>query len=168
MFKLGDVVVYGTDGICNIIEETIREFDGRTIEYYVLSPLEKNADLIYVPKNNKKILSKMRHVISMDEANRLIADMPDEVMNWIENDRDRSQAFKNILLYGSILDLLSMTHLLYLKQIEQLEVGKKLHAQDERFLRDAERMLFEELSYILKLSQSEVIKLLKIKKAAVL
>ena len=166
MFKLGDIVVYGTDGICSILEETKREFDGQTFEYFVLSPLEKNADVIYVPKNNEKILSKMRHIISKSEAEELVCNMPNEVMDWIDDDRVRSQAFKDILLYGTVLDLVSMAHLLYLRQIQQLEIGKKLHAQDERFLREAEKMLFEELSYILQLSQSEVIRLLKINKTA--
>lgn len=165
MFKLGDIVVYGTDGICSILEETKREFDGKTFEYFVLSPLEKNADVIYVPKNNEKILSKMRHIISKSEAEELVCNMPNEVMDWIDDDRVRSQAFKDILLYGTILDLVSMANLLYLKQIQQLEIGKKLHAQDERFLREAERMVFEEFSYILQLSQSEVIRLLKNKTA---
>lgn len=163
MYKIGDVVVYGTDGICSIIDETIKEFGKEKYEYFVLCPVDKKADMIYVPKNNEKILSKMRHIISKDEAKQLIDNMPTEVMNWVENDRDRQISFKNVLLYGSTLDLISMTHLLYLKQIEQLEVGKKLHASDERFLRDAERMLFEELSYILQLSQNEVIKLLAAK-----
>lgn len=166
MYKIGDVVVYGTDGICSITDETVKEFGNDKFEYFVLCPVDKKADVIYVPKSNERILSKMRHIISKDEAKLLIDNIPTEVMDWIENERDRQMTFKNVLLYGTTLDLISMTHLLYIKQIEQLEVGKKLHAQDERFLRDAERMLFEELSYILELSQNEVIKLLKTNEAA--
>jgi CarD family transcriptional regulator len=46
---------------------------------------------------------------------------------------------------------------LYSKQIDQMAVGKKLHASDERFLRDAERMLFNEIGYALGISSSEVL-----------
>ena len=43
------------------------------------------------------------------------------------------------------------------QQTEQLAAGKKLHASDERFLRDAERMLFNEIGYALGLTSSEVL-----------
>jgi CarD family transcriptional regulator len=46
---------------------------------------------------------------------------------------------------------------LYNRQTEQLAAGKKLHASDERFLRDAERMLFNEIGYAMGISTSEVL-----------
>ena len=59
-----------------------------------------------------------------------------------------------------------MTRNLYLHQIDLLEQGKKLHAADERFLKDAEKMLFEELAYVFGITVSEVLPMIIEKKEA--
>ena len=41
-----------------------------------------------------------------------------------------------------------------------LEKKKKLHAADERFLKEAEKMLFEELAYVFGITVEEVLPLI--------
>ena len=72
--------------------------------------------------------------------------------------------YKQVLLCGSSEDLLRMTRALYLHQIELLERGRKLHAADERFLKEAEKMLFEELAYVFNITVAEVLPLIIRKK----
>lgn len=157
MFNVGDVVIYGTTGICKLEGITENEFGGEKIEYYVLSPLSRKDDTVFVPKNNEKILSRMRHVLTKEKARELLDNLPEEPMEWITNDRERQRAYKDILLYGSSADVLMMTRSLYLHQLEQYEKGKKLHASDERFLKDAEKMVFDELAYVFGISTQEVL-----------
>ena len=157
MYKIDDVVVYGTEGICRITDITEMKFGGEKSEYYILSPLGKSENTVYVPKNNDKILNRMRKILSRDEAEKLLDSLPLSPMDWIENDRERQIAYKDILLCGKPEEVFSMVTALYNKQTEQMAIGKKLHASDERFLRDAERMLFNEISYALNISPSEVL-----------
>ncbi len=157
MYEINDVVVYGTEGICTITDIAMLKFGGEKSEYYILSPVTKAENTVYVPKNNEKVLSRMRKIITKEEAEQLIDSIPAEPMDWIINDRERQSVFKNILLCGKPEEVLTMISSLYTKQTEQLAAGKKLHASDERFLRDAERMLFNEIGYALGLTSSEVL-----------
>ena len=157
MYQIGDIVVYGTEGIAEIGEVIEREFGGKMMQYFVLHPLEKKTETVYVPIENEKAMSKMRSVLSPEEAERLIEELPQEKAPWIRNDRERQKVYRDMLLYGSSKDVLSMARALYLHQIEQLARGKKLHAADERFMRDAEKMIFAELSYALGITQEEVL-----------
>jgi CarD family transcriptional regulator len=157
MYKINDVVVYGTEGICTITDIAEMKFGGERSEYYILSPVTKAENTVYVPKNNDKVLNRMRRIISREDAERLLDSMPVAPMEWIVNDRERQAAYKNVLLCGKPDEVLRMISSLYNRQTEQLAAGKKLHASDERFLRDAERMLFNEIGYAMGISTSEVL-----------
>lgn len=164
MYKIGSIVVYGTEGLCKICDITERTFGKETSEYYVLSPLSNEAETVFVPKNNEKVLKRMRSILSRERASELLEAAPSEYGEWVENDRERQQMYKQILLCGSSEDLLMMTRALYLHQIELLERGRKLHAADERFLKEAEKMLFEELAYVFNITVAEVLPLITRKK----
>ncbi len=164
MYKIGSIVVYGTEGLCKICDITERTFGKETSEYYVLSPLSNEAETVFVPKNNEKVLKRMRPILSKERASELLEAAPSEYGEWVENDRERQQMYKQILLCGSSEDLLMMTRALYLHQIELLERGRKLHAADERFLKEAEKMLFEELAYVFNITVAEVLPLITRKK----
>ena len=160
MYNVNDVVVYGTEGICRITGITEMKFGGEKSEYYILAPVEKEENTVYVPKNNEKVLRRMRRILTADEASRLIDSLPLEPMDWISNDRERQMAYKEIILCGKPEEVFRMISTLYLKQKDQLAIGKKLHASDERFLRDAEKMLFNEISYALNIRPQEVLSMI--------
>ena len=164
MYKIGSIVVYGTEGLCKICDITERTFGKETMEYYVLAPVENGAETIFVAKNNETRLKRMRPILSRERATELLEAPPSELGEWVENDRERQQMYKQVLLCGSSEDLLRMTRALYLHQIELLERGRKLHAADERFLKEAEKMLFEELAYVFDITVAEVLPLIIRKK----
>lgn len=158
MYKTGDKVVYSAEGLCEICDITERTFGKDKIEYYVLKPLNKNSEVVYVPKNNKRIMERMRKILNREEADELLDNLPAcEEIQWNGNSRERQKEYKEILLCGSSRDVLRMTRTLYMHQIEQLEKGKKLHAVDERFLKEAEKLIFEELAYVFGITVEEVL-----------
>ena len=71
--------------------------------------------------------------------------------------RERQAAFKNILLYGDIRDIILLARKLKFKQDEQESRGKKLHIADERTFREAEKIISEELAYALGIEKDKVI-----------
>ena len=160
MYKIGSIVVYGTEGLCKICDITKRTFGKETTEYYVLRPLSNEAETVFVPKNNEKVLSRMRPVLTKEKAEELLEAPPSDYGEWIPDDRERQQYYKQILLCGSGEDILKMTRALYLHQVKLLEKKKKLHAADERFLKEAEKMLFEELAYVFGITVEEVLPLI--------
>ena len=88
MYQIGDIVVYGTEGIAEIGEEIEREFDGQKLKYLVLHPLEKKTETVYVPVGNEKAMRKLRSILSEEEAETLIDALPQERPDWIKNDRE--------------------------------------------------------------------------------
>lgn len=156
MYKVNDVVIYGTEGICRIVDIQDKQFDEDTIKYYILCPLRKIEDRVYAPCNNEKIMERMRPVLTKDEALCLVNSLKDLPKEWVENERERQRVYKDTLLCGSSDDVLSMIHNLYLHQQRQEDKGKKLHAADEKYLKEAETMLLDELAYALEMTKEQV------------
>lgn len=156
MYEIGDVVVFGAEGLCRIEEITEKKFEKEKIKYYVLRQLDRENSVNYVPVNNEKSVSKMREVLTENEIRQIISEDIPETSGWIENNRERQLAFKEIILYGDSRDLIRLVRDLHIRRKEQAARGKKLHAADERIFKDAENIVFEEIAYALKIPRENV------------
>lgn len=156
MYEIGDVVVFGAEGLCRIEEITEKKFGKEKIQYYVLRQLNRGNSVNYVPVNNEKSVSKMRAVLTEKEIREIISETSGTASNWIENNRERQLAFKEIILYGDSIDLIRLVRDLYIRRKEQAANGKKLHAADERVFKDAENIVFEEIAYALRIPKEKV------------
>lgn len=159
MFKVNDYVVYGSTGVCQIIDITKEHnSDKNVIEYYVLKPVFDNNDnsnlTIKTPINNKKVL--IRNIISKDDALSLIASSPDKETIWINDERQRSEKFKSILKSGECKGWLKLIRSIRLEQQEKDALGKKLSKRDEDIMRVAGKNLNEEFAIALNISPNEV------------
>lgn len=156
MFQINDTILYGADGICVIKEITERTFGGKTQEYYVLEPVYGNQSTIYVPTGSEKLLAKMRRILSAEEIHELIESMPEDELLWIENESERKQAYSEILRSGDRKAMVRLIKTLYLRQQELKQSNRKFHACDERFMKDAEKILYHEFAHVLHLKPQEV------------
>ena len=95
--------------------------------------------------------------MSKDEIDALIKSMPDIDVKWIENDAQRSESFKKIIKSGDRKEIMKMVRILYLHRKDQLDHGRKFHAADERFLKEAEHVLFDEFAVVLGIAPEEVV-----------
>ena len=75
MYKVGDLIIYGSTGVCRIADITARNSKGVEQEqlFYVLALLYQNCT-IFIPINNTKIF--MRSIITKNDAERLIDMIP--------------------------------------------------------------------------------------------
>mgnify|MGYP003219050853 CR=1 FL=1 len=77
MFQAGDLLVYGTTGVCRVLSiDRRQERVGSTRQerlYYQLKPIYQGG-LIYTPVDNDKV--SMRPIISRQEAEDLISEIP--------------------------------------------------------------------------------------------
>ncbi len=99
----------------------------------------------------------MRQVMSADEIHELIRNMPEETAEWIENKNERNEKYKAILNSGDRHALVRMVRSLYLHRQRQKELGKKMHITDEKFFKDAEKMLYDEFAAALNIRQEQVL-----------
>lgn len=158
MFFKNDIIRYGAHGVCKIADITEKNFNGVPVEYYVLKPIYNDTSTIYVPLHNQSLTDKMHKVLSAEEIRALIQAMPhEESMWWIDDEEARKRRYQEILVDGDRVELIRMIKALYLRQREQQAKGRKLHMADDRFFKEAERMLYEEFALVLQMKKEEVL-----------
>ena len=157
MYNIDETVLYGQQGVCKITDITVKEVCGQSIEYYVLTPIFNEKSTIFVPKNNDKLVSKIRKTLNEDEIYNIIKLIPNEKCIWIEDDNKRSAEYKNILSCGNRIKLIQLIKTLYQYKKQKIENGKKLHISDEHFLKEAEKMLYDEFATVLNIDRNEVL-----------
>lgn len=152
MFKVNDVITYGTQGVCKIVDIEEKTVSGAKKKYYVLKPIKDQCSTIYAPIDNEHVSKKMRRLLTKDEINNLIDSMPDEKTDWISNDNERKECYNGILASGDHLELIKMIKAIYAHKKEREADGKRLHMSDEHFFKAAEQILYNEFQYVLDLS----------------
>ena len=152
MFNVNDVIIYGAQGVCKITGIEEKKISGAKRLYYVLESLSNTASTVYVPTDNEHVLKKMRRLMSTEEIHALIDAMPTEATQWIQNENERKECFKRIIMSGTPSELIKMIKSIYMHKKEREAEGKRLHMSDERFFKDAEQILYNEFQYVLELS----------------
>jgi len=159
MYHIGEVVSYGTTGICTIEDirmESLSRSGANKQEYYVLRPKATPTCVTYVPTGNAVLLGKMRRIMSCDEINQMIDTIRGQSLEWIEDTRQRAETYQKILSGGITAELLKLISCLYLEKQNRIRGGKKFCATDEKILSSAERIVSEEFSYALRITEKEV------------
>lgn len=157
MFKQGDIVSYGTTGVCKIDGEMENKVKGEIKKYLVLKPVYQENSKVFVPMDNEELKDRMKPLLTAEEINELIENMQDDDTQWILNDNERAGIFKDAIKGGDREKLVKMVRVLYLHRKTQLEKGRKLHASDEHYLKDAEKLLFDEFALVLGIDPDEVV-----------
>lgn len=160
MYKVNDAVVYSTYGVCKITAIEERDFSGENVEYYVLRPVTDTRNTFYVP-TSKGDENNLRPVYTREDVDELIKAMPEYEFIWIESRLERKDAYKKIIEKGDHVDLIKLIKALYIRSQTLAASNRKLNSTDERFLREAENLLYDEFAYALEIPRSEVVPYIK-------
>lgn len=156
MFQKGAYVVKIPEGICKI--ENVLTLDitgtGKDREYYMLIPLHENSARIYVPVDHAK--DRIRNVISKEDAMKFIKSIPDISEKDIENEKTREQEYKTAILSCNNEKIVSIIKSIYTRKQERIEQGKTVTATDDRYFKQAENILFSELSFVLNIPKENM------------
>lgn len=156
LFKIGEYVLYKGTGVCRFEDITEREFGQKVRKYYVLKPLEEARSTIYVPADSEKSLAKIRKILSEDEIKAIINEMPKESVDWIEDANERKSRFRDAINSGEPRRLIRTVKSLYSRRQELLKRGKKLNMADAQFMKEAQRLLYDEFAMGLHMKPDEV------------
>ena len=157
MFQAGDLVVYGTTGVCRVesIDQPNMTGADRHKKYYRLKPFYQDG-VIYTPVDNTKV--SIRPVISRENAENLI-----DLIPGIRAEAYRAptlqalaQHYQTAFQSHSCQDLVELIMSIYTKQQETTSQNRRLGMVDERFLKQAERLLYGELAVALEIPFDEV------------
>lgn len=150
MFEVGDMIVYGRTGVCRV--ERIEE--NKNGRFYALMPLYQNCSIL-TPVEGKVF---MRPVISRDEAEELIAALPDLEAQPCEGKglRELTDRYQVSIDSHDCREWAAMTKSIYAKRRIALREKRKFGAVDERFMKEGEALLFGELAVALDLPPEQV------------
>lgn len=154
MFEIGDYVVYGNKGVCQIKDVGPINMPGVSKDklYYTLDQIFLRGSTIFTPTDS----DKLREVMSAQEANSLLVDMAAMKPEWVKDDKVRERQFTEILRSGDSRSLCEMIIVLYNRREERIAGGKKATTTDERYFHAAEDILYGELTIALGLKRDEV------------
>ncbi len=156
MFSVGETIVYGTNGVCEIKEISRMKFGSKTGEYYVLSPVNDPRSVLYVPTGNEKLTAKMRPLLSKTELCWIIDEVCGDALPWISDDAGRKSYCDSVVKAGDRRELMRLISMLYLRREELKNNKKHFHNIDAQYLKTAEHMLNDEFSHVLGISADDV------------
>lgn len=149
MFQIGEYVVHGSDGICKVNDITHLDIPGsdKNRQYYLLIPVSENGGRIYSPvESSSKV--QTRKVITKQEADMLIRDIPEIEAAWIDNDKLREMVYKEALKSCDLRELVKIIKNMYERREERISKGKKTTVLDDRYFKLAEDKLYSELVFV--------------------
>lgn len=155
MFQIGDRVMYGVHGVCNIVDREQSVVDHRNVEYLVLEPVGQKSGRFLVPVANPKAMAKVKRILTVQELETLLTSEDIRKDSWIRDEGTRKQTYRELISSADRIRLMAMVHSLYCHREEQLAAGKKCHLCDENFLKDAEKLLVSEISIVLEMEPEQ-------------
>ena len=97
MFKIGDYIVHGRNGVCKVVDITHIDISGadKNQLYYTLVPMKSEESKIFYPVDSNRVV--MRAVVSEKEAKDIVSGIKDIEPMWIDNDRQREEKYKEAI-----------------------------------------------------------------------
>ncbi len=127
MFCVGQTVLYGSNGVCMVDDVTEKRIGKTKMQYYVLKPLCNNTSTLFVPTANQQLVSKMRRILTEDEAEAILRNLP-PCGDWNDNKQERSEQFRAIITEGSCVELIRLIRLVRTHGQEQLGGARTYYA----------------------------------------
>ena len=156
MYQPGELILYGRTGVCRVEEITLVKLKGDKVgqNYYILKPLYQSCN-ITTPVDSKVF---SRPIISREEAQRVIRAIPTLNPEAYHN-RNLNQLreyYRSCMETFDCIELVKMTMSLYRKKREAEEQKRKFGAVDERYMHEAEALLYGELAAALGIPRDSV------------
>ena len=160
-FIKGEKVLYSVNGVCEITDITEKVFGKTVMRYYVLKPISNGEATLFVPVNNENLVRKMKKLMTQPQLDEVLDDVSSKEVEWNSNEVVRKEEFRNIISFGNINEILILLKSIWLHRRTQNSKGRKLHISDEMYLREAEKIIKEEISTVIGVEQDEVIPYIK-------
>ena len=146
MYEIGQLIVYGNEGVCRVEEIGTPKITGVD---------NHREGKVFTPVDSKVF---MRPVITREEALALIDRIPQMTAQVYENSNLRflNEHYQQCIQDYTCADLLQLIKDVRAKRRRMTERGKKLGLVDERYMKRAEEMLHGELAIALDMPREQV------------
>ena len=148
MYQIGDLAVYGVNGVCRIVAQEQKTIDRKGVVYLVLEPVGHTDSRFLVPTHNTAAMGKLRPLLKQEEFEALLSSSEVHGDFWIMEESRRKTTYRELIASADPKRLAGMVCTLYRHKARQIAAGKKVHQSDDNFLRDGERLLIGEASIV--------------------
>ena len=156
MFGIGDLVVYGGEGVCRVTEIGIPAIAGadKQRQYYTLAPLYRTGHVMTPVDTN--VL--MRPVMTADQAAELLSELPDmepeaPPESGMRATRDH---YHDVVTSYDCRKMARLIKYTARRRKWALTHGKKVSQLDERFTKRAQDQFYGELAAALDIPRDQV------------
>ena len=135
MFCVGDIVVYGAQGLCKVdgIGPLPMKFADKSKRYYTLHTCKQPSMTIYAPVDNQTVV--MRQPLNRAQAETLIAEMPQYAVVPIMDAKERESRCREALQTCDCREIAKMIKGLHDRHEIRVQHKKHDTAADERYFR---------------------------------
>ena len=155
MFSIGEKVVYGKTGVCEIVDICEMQTPGGVGKqpYYKLRPISERNSTVYAPINSDKVF--IRKVMSKEQALHLISLIPSMQSHDFSgmSQTEVRGYYTDKLNSHNILDLIEIAVSVYSKNKND---RRKMGTVDMKYKNEAETLLHGELAEALGIPEEEV------------
>ena len=156
VFEKGEYIVYGTTGVCQVMDiTTMKQKEATQAKlYYVLEPVSSPGGKILTPVEENK--NPMRRIVTREAADRLIEEIRNVKDLQIGDEKQREAKYKEALKSCDCKAWIGIIKTLYRRKKDRMVRGKRLTEVDERYFRKAKDNLYRELAIPLGITAEEV------------
>ncbi|GGN58964.1 MULTISPECIES: CarD family transcriptional regulator [Oceanobacillus] len=144
MFKVGDLIIYSSHGVCKIDDICERSYRDVTREYYILHPMEDPNLTISVPVDNEQVV--MLDIMGKKEAKTILESFEEPGIEWIEDAKQRNRKYNSLINSGDRDEIVKIANTLMRKQKEAKINKERMYDQDQKMLEEIQRIIFQELA----------------------
>lgn len=156
MYQVGEHVLYGLHGVCRIDAIESKRFDDEIHDYYILKPVFDHGSTIFVSTKKEALVAKMIPILSAEDISSLIDTLSESDSFWIENEAERKEQFRIIIESDDRCKQLGILKAYLLHKMKLISMKRKMHTGDEILLKNLEKRIFEEFSFVLNKPKEEL------------
>lgn len=153
MYQINDVIVYENGGVCKIKDIGVPDFLKTDEQYYKMQPVSGDGGTIYVKINNDN--NFMRSVISKEEAEYLLSELPKMKALYDGIDKIREKEYRDIIKSCECRQCFQMLKGILKERSRREEGGKKLNMYDDRNLQKVVKLLSAEYSVVFNITMEQ-------------
>ena len=156
MYNIGDLLFYGTNGVCRVSEICASPFDSNdTRSFYKLTPIAENTSLvIYTPVDNTQVV--MRSLISKDEAEALLARIGSIEKVAVAIEKHRKDAYRETIREGNPEGFVKIIKTVRARRELFRRTRRRVPDMDNDFEHTAKTCLYGELSTVLGICREDI------------
>lgn len=154
MFEIGDKVIYGVVGVCEVEDIAKPPIKGIEGDYYFLQPVYDSKGIIYSPVKSNKVL--MREIMTVKDADKLIERARNCKKDDMLNEKVTPNQYDEMIKSQNTFELMHLIRGLYNIKNERAKDLRKMKSADSRMLLTARKLLYGEMAVSLKRDIEEV------------